>query len=114
MTDSAGLPASSGRAVEPSTVDVDRAVGMTLTWADGHVVALRLVELRVNCPCAGCHELRRAGQAVWPRPGSPEPLRILDARLVGAFGIAFDWNDGHNTGIYGWETLRHATPASGG
>lgn len=109
MTDSGGHAASSPQVVEPSTIDVDREVGMTLTWADGHTVALGLVELRVNCPCAGCHELRRAGQAVWPRPGSPEPLRILDARLVGAFGIGFDWNDGHSTGIYGWDVLRRST-----
>jgi DUF971 family protein len=67
---------------------------------------LGLVELRVNCPCAGCHEQRKAGHDVWPGPSSPLPLRLLDARLVGAFGISFDWNDGHGTGIYGWEMLR--------
>ena len=92
--------------LEPASIDVDRATGVTLTWADGRVGHFGLVELRVNCPCAACHERRRADEDVWPRPGSPEPLLLLDARLVGAFGIAFDWNDGHGTGIYNWEMLR--------
>ena len=87
-----------GEATEPAAIDVDREVGMTLTWADGHVARFELAELRVNCPCAGCRE---------QRPGSPQPLRLVDARLVGAYGIGFEWNDGHDTGIFTWDALRH-------
>jgi DUF971 family protein len=50
---------------------------------------------------------------VWPWSASPEALRVLDARLVGAFGMAFDWSDGHSTGIYTWDTLRRWSSASG-
>jgi DUF971 family protein len=91
---------------EPASIDVDRQVGMTLTWPDGHLARFELLELRLNCPCAGCRERRRTGEMVWPRPGAPEPLRLVDARLVGAYGIGFDWNDGHSTGIYTWDALR--------
>jgi DUF971 family protein len=42
---------------------------------------------------------------VWPQPSSPQPLRIVDAELVGAWGISFTWNDRHSTGIYSWELL---------
>jgi prepilin-type processing-associated H-X9-DG protein len=93
-------------ALEPASIAIDREVGVTLSWADGHVAQFELAELRVNCPCAACHQRRRAGEDVWPRSGFAEPIRMLDARLVGAFGIAFDWNDGHGTGIYNWEMLR--------
>jgi|HubBroStandDraft_6_1064221.scaffolds.fasta_scaffold237275_2 DUF971 family protein len=92
--------------VEPTTIDVDRQTGVSLTWADGRQARFGLVQLRVNCPCAACLERRRAGQDIWPRSATPPPLTILDARLVGAFGIAFDWSDGHSTGIYNWEMLR--------
>jgi len=43
---------------------------------------------------------------VWPWGSSPRPWRIADAKLVGAWGIGFTWNDGHSTGIYSWELLR--------
>ena len=92
--------------VEPARIDVDREVGITLTWADGHVAQVGLLELRLNCPCAECRERRKAGEDVWPPRQSPEPLRLLDARLVGAYGIGFDWNDGHSTGIYTWDAFR--------
>ena len=91
---------------EPASIDVDREHGVTLVWADHDVSRFELLELRANCPCAECRERRRAGETIWPRPAAPQPLRLLDARLVGAFGIAFDWNDGHSTGIYTWDALR--------
>jgi DUF971 family protein len=87
-------------------IDVDRARGVTVTFDDGAVCQYELVDLRRACPCAACRNLRDGGQAVWPRPGSPEPLAIVDAELVGAWGISFTWNDGHATGIYPWDALR--------
>jgi DUF971 family protein len=93
-------------AAEPVSVDVDRRSGVTVVWAGGERAAFDLRQLRVNCPCAECRERRRKGERVWPQATSPQPLRILDARLVGAFGICFDWNDGHGTGIYTWEVLQ--------
>jgi DUF971 family protein len=87
-------------------IDVDRANAVTITFDDGAVCRYELVELRRACPCATCRNLRDTGQESWPRPGSPEPLAIGDAELVGAWGISFTWNDGHNTGIYPWDALR--------
>jgi DUF971 family protein len=96
---------SNDPAIEPTSIDVNRQEGLTLTWSDGQVVQLGLLDLRANCPCAECRERRRRGEPIWPRTGSPEPLLLVDARLVGAFGIGFDWNDGHSTGIYTWDVL---------
>lgn len=90
----------------PASIDVDRERGLVLTWADGVESSFGLEELRVNCPCAGCRRDRTEGRTVWPRPTSPRPLRMLDARLVGGWGIGLSWNDGHSTGIYSWTTLR--------
>jgi ATP-binding protein involved in chromosome partitioning len=91
---------------EPRSIDVDRDAGVTLEWEDHHVSRFGLEELRVNCQCAACGELRRQGVTVWPRPGAPQPLRIESAELVGAWAVSFVWNDNHRTGIYPWESLR--------
>jgi DUF971 family protein len=90
----------------PATIDVNREQGITLTWPDQAVTRLGLEELRVRCPCADCRGRRDHGQPVWPLPGSPQPLRVVDAELVGAWGLSLTWNDGHGTGIYSWSLLR--------
>ncbi len=90
----------------PTGIEVDRAQGVTLTWADGETSGFGLEELRVNCPCAECRGLRERELPVWPKPNSPQPLRMEDAELVGAWGITLRWNDGHSTGIFSWELLR--------
>lgn len=91
---------------EPVDVVVQRDTGLTITFIDDVVAEFNLVELRLACPCATCRSLREQGEDVWPRPGSPTPLRIDDAEFHGAWGINFTWNDGHATGIFPFETLR--------
>jgi len=92
---------------EPTDIDVDREKAVTVTFEDGRVARLDLMTLRRGCPCAGCRSLRDQGQTVWPRADSPTPLRIEDAALHGAWGLAITWNDGHATGIFPFELLRH-------
>jgi DUF971 family protein len=87
-------------------IQVERERAVTLTFDDGVVCELGLVELRLNCPCAGCRSFRDRGEPSWPRPGSPTALSVTDAELVGAWGISFTWSDGHATGIYPWDALR--------
>lgn len=91
---------------EPKTIDVVRDEGVTIAFHDGYVAAFDLMRLRLGCPCATCRSLRDQGADTWPRPGSPTPLRIRDAHLHGAWGLVVTWNDGHDTGIYPFESLR--------
>ena len=88
-------------------IDVRRNEGVAVTYDDGYVASFDLEELRVNCPCAECRGLRERGGTVWPRTPSPQPLHIEHAELVGNWGITFDWNDGHGTGIFTWDVLRN-------
>ena len=90
----------------PLTIDVERDRGVSVTWDDGHVSRFGLIELRANCPCAQCRGVRQQGEAAWPLPGAPDPLRIETAESVGNWGLNLHWNDGHTTGIYTWPTLR--------
>ena len=46
------------------------------------------------------------GVGSWPGPASPQPLRLTDAALHGAWGLQLTWNDGHATGIFPFEALR--------
>jgi DUF971 family protein len=95
-----------GERDEPAKIDVERDAGVTVTYTDGYVASFDLETLRGGCPCATCRGLRDRGEEAWPRPGSPTPLRIEDARLHGAWGLAVTWNDGHSTGIFPFELLR--------
>ena len=91
---------------EPASIDIAKDAGATITFLDGEVARFDLMSLRLACPCATCRGLRDRGEAAWPRPGSPTPLRIVDAELHGAWGLAITWNDGHATGIFPFESLR--------
>jgi DUF971 family protein len=90
----------------PVTIDVERSTGLVLTWPDGTTSRFELEELRQHCPCAACRNRRDRNLRVWPLASSPRPLRIVDAALVGAWGMSITWNDGHSTRIYSWELLR--------
>ncbi len=91
---------------QPADIDVVRDERVTLTFVDGYVATFDLPALRLGCPCAGCRALRDRGEPVWPRPGSPTPLRIEQADLHGAWALTITWNDGHATGIFPFEALR--------
>lgn len=95
---------------EPADIEVDRDEAVTIHWRDGHVSRYRLEPLRRACTCATCRNERDRGREVWPRPGAPERLAIVDARLTGAWGLSITWNDGHSTGIYAWDVLRAWCP----
>jgi DUF971 family protein len=93
--------------LETQARSVDLEAGrLVVVWADEHVSRFELVELRRKCTCAQCRELRARGEAVWPKPGVPESLEVMDAALAGGWGLSLRWNDRHETGIYPWEELR--------
>ncbi|MDH3754290.1 MAG: DUF971 domain-containing protein [Acidimicrobiia bacterium] len=96
--------------MDPATaverITVERDSGITVVFGDGVECGFDLEELRVNCPCATCRTERERGDLPWPKPTSPRPLTVVDAQLVGAWGLGITWNDQHGTGIYPWESLR--------
>lgn len=86
-------------------IDRERA-RLEVTFDDGVLASLPLELVRRACPCATCRGRREAGHEAWePRPGAA-PLSVLGAELSGAWGLSIQWNDGHDTGIYPWASLR--------
>jgi DUF971 family protein len=92
-------------------IEIRRDEDVRVTYADGVVVAVEVGQLRAVCPCAGCRGKRERGEPVLPSGGGgPLSVRaaitIVDAELVGAWGLSIGWSDGHGSGIYAWSVLR--------
>lgn len=87
-----------------AVVDVllDRERRLEVAWEDGCSLDIELGDLREVCPCADCRGRRERGEPVT----IADRLTALSAELHGNWGIAIQWSDGHETGIYGWEMLR--------
>lgn len=98
----------------PADIAVDlKEKEVRILWQDGYLSRYDLDNLRQNCPCAVCNELRSQANA--------DPLRVLTSdqanasgeldpqspvEIVGQYALQFFWADGHRTGIYTYTYLR--------
>jgi len=82
---------------------------LAIVWADGTESYYSLEKLRRVCPCAGCRGEKDIMGNVYrgpERPLTPRSFQAAGHRRVGAYALQIDWADGHNDGIYSFETLR--------
>jgi len=82
---------------------------LAVVWADGREDYLKLETLRRSCPCAQCKGERDLLGNVYRGPRRPlteASFRPIAHRRVGAYALQIDWADGHNDGIYTFESLR--------
>ena len=101
---------------KPSNITLDkRAAELSIHWDDGLLSRYPLSQLREACPCVQCrggHD--NMGMAFAPddllslRPARSYAITGLSA--VGNYALQPSWDDGHSTGIYTWEYLRHLSP----
>lgn len=102
-------------------VNLTSGAGVEIEWKDGHRSSYAFPFLRDACPCALCEEERsKTGRP----PGDPPKLapgtlpmfkpaaKPLSAEGVGKYAIKFNWNDGHELGIYSWVFLREVCPCA--
>lgn len=99
----------------PKDIAIDRAAGtLKITWLDNHVSEFNLRWVRANCPCATCREERRTAaletDILKLTAGPPPSTQIANAELVGNYALQLGWTDGHDTGIYGFASLRASCP----
>jgi DUF971 family protein len=109
---------STGR-YKPKNITVEsKKQFMSIDWGDGHRSVYSFEGLRANCPCVFC----RGGH---DKMGQPFELALFmkkpqrERKIVkmvpsGNYGIQIHWEDGHNTGIYKWESLRDVCPVENG
>ncbi len=87
---------------------------LALAWADGHESYLPFDDLRSACPCSLCRAQRDAPSDPLRIVKAPARGEVLIRQLVpvGAYAVQIVWSDGHDTGIYSFESLRAACPCS--
>jgi DUF971 family protein len=101
----------------PRNITIDRPNQLLIIeWEDGAYCEYPLPGIRYICPCAEC----RGGHEHMGKPIPPEDIfktppagvstELVDAKLVGSYGIQFFWADGHNAGLYTWKILRPLCP----
>jgi DUF971 family protein len=78
---------------------------LELAWEDATTARLPYRDLRLECPCAACHDEWTGKRIV--EPGAVrEDLRLEAMEPVGTYAVRLAWNDGHGSGLYTWELLR--------
>jgi DUF971 family protein len=121
MSNSPPTSGEIGAPNDPKSVRVDMTggTGLRIAWKDGHESQYSFPFLRDACPCALCDaEREKSGR----KPGEPaklpagalpmfkEKARPSHTEPVGRYALRFNWNDGHDLGIYSWPFLREYCP----
>ena len=78
---------------------------LEIQWKDGHTSTYHPRFLRLNCPCAGCVD-EMTGQRTLTPSMVPEGIYPTAIHYVGRYALQFVWSDGHDTGLFSFETLR--------
>ncbi|HLY16330.1 MAG TPA: DUF971 domain-containing protein [Bryobacteraceae bacterium] len=105
---------------DPEHIAISKSKGIKIDWKDGHSSDYGLTYLRDKCPCAACTGAHGTPprQPETPQTGSSPfqmykpTLKMLSVEPVGSYAIRIHWSDGHSTGIYSWDHLRHICPCA--
>jgi len=107
---------------DPEHIAISKSKGIEIDWKDGHHSSFGVEYLRDWCPCATCAGThgteprpKRAAAGKISAPASPFQMykardKMVDIEPVGNYALRIVWNDGHNTGIYSYDHLRHICP----
>ena len=83
---------------------------LAIKWEDGSESFIPLEKLRRCCPCAGCKgEMDVMGNLYKnpDKPLSPNSFSLLRLERVGSYAIQPVWADGHQTGLFSFDYLKH-------
>jgi DUF971 family protein len=75
---------------------------LEVSFEDGSCFELSCEYLRTHSPSA---EVRGHGPGQEVLQTGKENVRITDIEPVGTYAVTLHFDDGHNTGIYSWDTL---------
>jgi DUF971 family protein len=91
--------------IRPQEIGRANEHDVKIRWKDGEEIVYPARFLRFHCPCAMCQDEmtgeRRLQESSMANDVHPETILP-----VGHYAIQIYYSDGHNTGIYTWETLR--------
>ncbi|MCG8374388.1 MAG: DUF971 domain-containing protein [Balneolales bacterium] len=86
---------------------------LQIEWKDGKKSEYPLFGLRKNCPCVTCRGGHASMNEFEPEAfflENPPRMNITNAKPIGNHALQITWIDGHNSGMYRWETLRWLDP----
>lgn len=87
----------------PTEIHLRRKSGvLTLAYADGSRHDLSAEFLRVHSPSA---EVRGHGKGQGVLQTGKRNVRLVGVEPVGSYAIKLIFDDGHNSGLYSWDTL---------
>jgi DUF971 family protein len=102
--------------IMPTAINLYKTDGyLEIAWNDGQVCKYPLSQLREACPCVEC----RGGHQYMGREFGPTDILKLTPKrsymvtalaMVGNYALQPSWDDGHQTGIYTWDYLKHLCP----
>jgi DUF971 family protein len=87
---------------------------LAIKWDTGEESFIPLERLRRACPCAGCQGERDILGTVHRGPEqrlTAQSFELVRLVSVGAYALQPIWADGHNTGLYAFDYLRHLSLA---
>lgn len=95
--------------LSPTQISLTKPDELSIKWSDGGDSKIPLRVLRDNCPCASCQGETVLLKTYKPmqQPEFPGKYVLKSAQQVGHYALQVAWGDGHQTGIYTWDTLRH-------
>lgn len=79
---------------------------LEIDWPDQRTDRLTYFDLRCACPCAVCVDEVSGRQILQREQVSPD-VDLKGVGFVGNYALRMEWSDGHSTGIFTWERLRH-------
>lgn len=96
----------------PTPTEIRRlgVLALRIVWADGHESEYRNDYLRSRCPCAECRE--RPARTLPVVNESRTELYPVQIGVVGRYAVSIQWSDGHDAGIYSYQTLRAMCPCA--
>ena len=84
---------------------------LAIDFDDGQAGTIPYVRLRTQSPSA---EVRgHGGGPPPPQPPVPEDIEVIRAEPVGRYAVRIVFSDGHDSGLYTWDLLRHLTISPG-
>jgi DUF971 family protein len=87
---------------------------LAVKWSDGTESFIPLANVRRACPCAGCKGETDIMGNLYKNPDqplTPKAFELVRLITVGGYAIQPVWADGHATGIFSFEYLKHIADA---
>jgi DUF971 family protein len=92
--------------MQPLKIKVIDGIKLYILWDDNVQNLIELKKLREICPCAFCNAKREEKKGNLIPIYNKSELTITDISIVGNYALKLTWEDGHNTGLYGYDMLR--------